>query len=73
MRRWRTRRTGAFYVWSQREIEQVLGDGAPFFIAYYNVKILGNAPASGDPHGEFKNQNILYDRARSAKSRRSSI
>ena len=51
---------GAFYVWTWQEIEDVLGEDAPLFCAYYGVKPAGNAPSQGDPHGEFKGKNILY-------------
>lgn len=51
---------GAFYVWTQAEIEAALGENAAIFNAFYNVKSKGNAPASGDPHGEFRGKNILH-------------
>ncbi len=51
---------GAFYVWTQAEIESALGDDAALFCAFYGVKPNGNAPHSGDPHGEFRGKNILY-------------
>ncbi len=51
---------GAFYVWQQSEIENLLGDDAPIFNAYYGVRPEGNAPPQGDPHGEFKGLNILH-------------
>jgi uncharacterized protein YyaL (SSP411 family) len=52
---------GAFYVWTQTELTEALGDGnSAVFSAFYNVRPEGNAPAQGDPHGEFKGQNILH-------------
>jgi hypothetical protein len=51
-------REGAFYVWTKREIEGILGEEAPLFCAAYGVATDGNAPA--DPHGEFTGRNILY-------------
>ncbi len=52
---------GAFYVWTQNEIEDLLGiEVATVFCDYYGVKPDGNAPNEGDPHGEFDGQNILY-------------
>lgn len=51
---------GAFYVWTQGEIESLLGRDAPLFNAFYGVHPEGNAPAQGDPHGEFAGKNILY-------------
>lgn len=33
---------GLFYVWSKKEIEQILGEDAPFFNKYYDVTEKGN-------------------------------
>ena len=56
---------GAFYVFSQHEIEKALGkDAAAVFNYCYGVLPQGNA--GFDPHGEFKGKNILY-RAHSLK------
>ncbi len=52
------KREGAFYVWTKKEIEQILGPDAEVFCAHYGIKDEGNAIT--DPHGEFKNQNVLY-------------
>jgi len=50
---------GAFYVFSQSEIEEALGlEAAAVFNYCYGVLPQGNA--SFDPHGEFKGKNILY-------------
>ena len=52
---------GAFYVWTQNEIEDILGhEDAAIFCEYYGVSLDGNAPPEGDPHGEFNGQNILF-------------
>jgi uncharacterized protein YyaL (SSP411 family) len=52
---------GAFYVWTQGEIEEILGgERAPIFCEYFGVQQGGNAPPDGDPHGEFRGKNILY-------------
>jgi uncharacterized protein YyaL (SSP411 family) len=48
---------GAFYVWTQAEIEAALGDDAAFFCAHYDVKPDGNV--AHDPHGEFGGKNVL--------------
>jgi uncharacterized protein len=49
---------GAFYVWTQSEINAALGEkAAAVFSFHYGVEPAGNAPS--DPHGEFRNQNIL--------------
>lgn len=50
---------GAFYLWSQAEIESVLGpEDAALFCQSYGVQSGGNAP--GDP--EFAGKNILLER-----------
>jgi len=50
---------GAFYVFTEPEIQKVLGaTDAEIFNYCYGVKPQGNAGA--DPHGEFINKNILY-------------
>lgn len=50
---------GAFYVFSQSEIEEALGKerGAVFNYCY---GVLPQGNAAFDPHGEFKGKNILY-------------
>nr|MDQ2660085.1 thioredoxin domain-containing protein [Verrucomicrobiota bacterium] len=53
---------GAFYVWTQAEIEQALGESAALFNFHYGVEANGNAPAGADPHGEFVGKNILLER-----------
>jgi len=54
---------GAFYVWSQKEIEQLLGeDTAKIFNYHYGVEPNGNAPPGSDPHQEFKGKNVLIQR-----------
>ncbi len=50
---------GAFYVWTQAEITELLGVDAGFFCAHFGVKPEGNVPAQLDPHGEFGGKNIL--------------
>ncbi len=53
---------GAFYVWTQAEIEAALGADAEIFNFHYGVEAGGNAPAGADPHGEFTGKNILIER-----------
>ena len=53
---------GAFYVWTQAEIADVLGDDAPLFSAHYGVAENGNVPAELDPQGELKGKNVLMQR-----------
>jgi uncharacterized protein len=49
---------GAFYIWSDEEIGELLGDEAGVFRARYGIRPDGNAPA--DPQGEFTGKNLLY-------------
>ncbi len=49
---------GAFYVWPDEEIQEVLGADADVFRARYGILPDGNAPA--DPQGEFTGKNLLY-------------
>ena len=51
---------GAFYVWTQAEIDRVLGsDDAPLFDWCYGVEKDGNVPAQSDARGELRGQNVL--------------
>jgi uncharacterized protein YyaL (SSP411 family) len=49
---------GAFYVWREDEIREVLGPDADGFIARYGIRPDGNAPF--DPQNEFVEKNLLY-------------
>jgi uncharacterized protein YyaL (SSP411 family) len=49
---------GAFYIWSDAEIESLLGDRAPIARRRFGIQPDGNALQ--DPQGEFKGRNILY-------------
>jgi uncharacterized protein len=50
---------GAFYVWTQREIEDALGQpAAKRFCHYFGVEPAGNVHE--DPHHEFTGKNILF-------------
>ncbi|MDX2129155.1 MAG: thioredoxin domain-containing protein [Chloroherpetonaceae bacterium] len=52
---------GAFYVWEQDEIDQILGEkNSEIFSYVFGVKPSGNAPS--DPHNEFVLKNILIRR-----------
>jgi uncharacterized protein YyaL (SSP411 family) len=53
---------GAFYVWTKKEIDDVLGDAAEIFNFRYGVQPHGNAPEGSDPHDEFRGKNILIER-----------
>ena len=53
---------GAFYLWSQAEIEYALDAGdAKLFCQFYGVEPGGNAPSGSDPMGEFAGKNILVE------------
>jgi hypothetical protein len=53
---------GAFYVWTQAELAEVLGADAPLFAAHYGVTAEGNVPAELDPQGELRGKNVLMQR-----------
>jgi uncharacterized protein YyaL (SSP411 family) len=53
---------GAFYVWTEKEIDNALGDSAEVFRFHYGVQPHGNAPEGSDPHDEFRGKNILIER-----------
>jgi uncharacterized protein YyaL (SSP411 family) len=49
---------GAFYIWRDDEIQEVLGDDAAVFRARFGIRPDGNAP--NDPQGEFTEKNLLF-------------
>lgn len=51
---------GAFYIWDQKQIDQLLGDDAPLFNAVYGVKPKGNAAPESDPHNKLTGTNTFY-------------
>ena len=54
---------GAFYVWTEAEIREVLGEKrARDFAAAYGVEPEGNVPVGSDPHGELEGTNVLIQR-----------
>jgi uncharacterized protein YyaL (SSP411 family) len=53
---------GAFYVWTEKEIDEALGGGADVFKFHFGVQPHGNAPEGSDPHDEFRGKNILIQR-----------
>jgi uncharacterized protein YyaL (SSP411 family) len=53
---------GAFYVWTNKEIDSALGDVAEIFNFHYGVQSHGNAPEGSDPQDEFRGKNILIQR-----------
>jgi uncharacterized protein YyaL (SSP411 family) len=52
------KKEGAFYVWSDAELADLLGPDADIVRRRFGIDPVGNAP--NDPHGEFTGQNILY-------------
>lgn len=51
---------GAFYIWSQDEIERIAGQPAARYFCYrYGVEPNGNV--QNDPHAEFSGKNILFE------------
>jgi uncharacterized protein YyaL (SSP411 family) len=53
---------GAFYIWTEKEIESTLGADAEIFNFHFGVQSHGNAPEGSDPQGEFRGKNILIER-----------
>src|SRR5438874_7856362 len=53
---------GAFYIWTQKEINTALGDAAEIFEFHYGVQSHGNAPEGSDPQDEFRGKNVLIER-----------
>jgi uncharacterized protein YyaL (SSP411 family) len=53
---------GAFYVWTEKEIDDALGEEASIFKYHYGVQPHGNAPEGSDPQDEFRGKNILIQR-----------
>jgi uncharacterized protein YyaL (SSP411 family) len=59
---------GAFYVWSEEEIDQALDGDSPAFKFHYGVQPHGNAPEGSDPQNEFRGKNILIERHNPAET-----
>ena len=49
---------GAFYLWTESELKQLLADDFEAFRYRFGIRPDGNAPE--DPHGEFTGKNLLY-------------
>jgi uncharacterized protein YyaL (SSP411 family) len=55
------KREGAFYVWTQQELDGVLApDESLVFRRMYGVERAGNVSAASDPHRELIGQNVLF-------------
>ena len=62
---------GAYYIWSRQEIVDVLGvEDARIFCRHYGVEEVGNTPPGSDPHGEFREKNVLIERQDAATTAR---
>ncbi|TPX24213.1 hypothetical protein DIZ76_013556 [Coccidioides immitis] len=58
------KREGAFYVWTLKEMQQILGQrDAEVCAHHWGVLPDGNVARGNDPHDEFINQNVLCIRA----------
>src|SRR5947209_2000997 len=53
---------GAFYVWTEKQIDDALGADAAVFKYQFGVQGHGNAPEGSDPQDEFRGKNILIQR-----------
>ena len=53
---------GAFYVWTEKEVDKALGEESETFKYHYGVQPHGNAPEGSDPQDEFRGKNILIER-----------
>jgi len=53
---------GAFYVWTEKQVDAALGDDSALFKFHYGVQAHGNAPEGSDPQDEFRGKNILIER-----------
>jgi uncharacterized protein len=55
------KREGAFYVWTQQELDGVLtADESLVFRRMYGVERAGNVTAASDPHRELIGRNVLF-------------
>jgi uncharacterized protein YyaL (SSP411 family) len=58
------KREGAFYVWTLKELQQILGRrNAEVCARHWGVRPDGNVSRANDPHDEFINQNVLSIKA----------
>ena len=53
---------GAFYVWTEKQIDDALGADSAVCKFHFGVQPHGNAPEGSDPQDEFRGKNILIQR-----------
>ena len=53
---------GAFYVWTEKQVDDALDDDSAIFKYHFGVQPHGNAPEGSDPQDEFRGKNILIQR-----------
>ena len=53
---------GAFYVWTEKQVDGALGNESAIFKYHFGVQSHGNAPEGSDPQDEFRGKNILIQR-----------
>jgi uncharacterized protein len=53
---------GAFYVWTDKQVDEALGEESAVFKYHYGVQPHGNAPDGSDPQDEFRGKSILIQR-----------
>jgi uncharacterized protein YyaL (SSP411 family) len=53
---------GAFYIWTEKQVDAALGEDSAVFKFHYGVQAHGNAPEGSDPQDEFHGKNILIER-----------
>ncbi|CAK9178038.1 unnamed protein product [Ilex paraguariensis] len=58
------KKEGAFYIWTSRQVEEIVGEHAPLIMDHYYAKPSGNCDLSrlSDPDNEFEGKNVLIER-----------
>ena len=56
------KKEGAFYVWTEKQVDDALGGESEVFKYHFGVQPHGNAPEGSDPQDEFRGKNILIQR-----------
>ncbi|TBU27045.1 hypothetical protein BD311DRAFT_866380 [Dichomitus squalens] len=54
------KKEGAFYVWTAKQLDELLDADAELFKYHFGVKAEGNCDPSHDIQGELKGQNVLF-------------